>query len=333
MLERKDYELLFEYVEHILQDCTEAKLDVEMLDPALQKLGKGLQKLNGRLNELTEQVKLGKRAKRMESYNELLVELTRKRRERILVVDEETKEIVYCNKKLGGQNGHPEICRSCEYYLSFQDQVRSWNDNDHFTTWEMEAEGEGIFRITTFPIEWQGRSAWAHIIVNITEEKQASRSLKQKAYRDPGTGIYNRLYFEEYMERILQEGRRVTLVYLDLDGLKVVNDRFGHGEGDEYIKAFVAAIQAQFRNTDVFARIGGDEFCLVLADCTQEMAVIKLELVQSNFGRSNEMKYSASFSYGIVEIQGGEKCMSLDAVLTVADEAMYEHKRRKKELN
>ena len=64
-------------------------------------------------------------------------------------------------------------------------------------------------------------------------------TLTSKAYHDAGTGIKNRLFFEEYMEMILKENQKATLCYLDLDGLKYVNDKFGHQEGDIYIQCFV----------------------------------------------------------------------------------------------
>ena len=65
----------------------------------------------------------------------------------------------------------------------------------------MGDEEQGFYRITTFLIEWQGRNAYAHIVVDITDDKKAADKLTSKAYCDPGTGIQNRLFFVEYMER------------------------------------------------------------------------------------------------------------------------------------
>ena len=190
---------------------------------------------------------------------------------------------------------------------------------------------QGFYRITTFLIEWQGRNAYAHIVVDITDDKKAADKLTSKAYCDPGTGIQNRLFFVEYMEKVLEEKRDIVLCYMDLDGLKYVNDRFGHSEGDAYIHSFVEAVQKSFRSMDVFVRIGGDEFCIVMSEGEKRAAEKRLADLLKDFVKTNTRPYPVSFSYGVVEIEGKKNSLGLKDIVTMADARMYECKKINKE--
>ena len=103
---------------------------------------------------------------------------------------------------------------------------------------------------------------------------------------------------------------------------------FGHNEGDEFIRRYVEAIQEQFRTTDIFARIGGDEFGLILPDCSKELACSRLETVRKHLENSVD-SYMASFSYGIVEITKTHET-TIEELLADADAEMYRHKRMKR---
>jgi len=271
--------------------------------------------------------KVEKRAEVIESYNELLMELTRKRNERILVVDAENRSIVYCNKQKSEKQGESACC---DHQLSFRGKILNWKEGDP-PKWESDDEAGRNYQISSFPVVWRGRNSYAHIIVDITKQKQRTNKLTMKAYRDPGTGISNRLYFEERMERLLEEEEEAVFCYLDLDDLKAVNDHFGHLEGDRYIKTFVSVIQKKFRSGDEFARIGGDEFALILYKCSRELALRKLEEALLEFKAGNSKRYQTGFSYGVVEINGDKKKRSLEEIIRLADEEMYICKRKNKE--
>lgn len=286
-----------------------------------------LKEREARLEE--EAVKARQKAAVIEEYNELLLEMTKRRNEWILVVDTEKRDIVYCNKRKDGKQIDPAECEICQHRLSFRNRFLNWQDDEQYKVWELE-EGERFFRITTFNIEWRGHKAHAHIIVDVTEDKQAEEKLTSMAYRDPGTGVQNRLFFEEYMKKIFHEKRDITFCYMDLDGLKYVNDRYGHNEGDRYIRSFVSVIKSYFRCTDVFARIGGDEFCILLPGCQKESAEHKLAQLLTLFVRENREAYPKSFSYGVVEIEGSANGRTLDQTVELADAAMYECKRKNK---
>ena len=257
--------------------------------------------------------------------------MTRRRKEWIVVVDAQNRDIVYCNKRKDEKQIDPEFCEKCRHRLSFRNDILNWQDSEQYKVWEAGDEEQGYYRITTFHIEWRGQNAYAHIVVDITDEKQAANRLNSKAYMDPGTGIHNRLFFDEYMESVLEEGREVTLCYLDLDGLKYVNDHYGHNQGDNYIRSFVSLMKSSVRSTDIFARIGGDEFCVVIPEVEKETAEKKFAELLELFVAENKEEYPVSFSYGVVEIRRIGKRMTLEEIIKTADAQMYECKRRNKE--
>ena len=288
--------------------------------------------LKERETQLKEEAqKVQKRAQVIEEYNDLLVEMTRRRKEWIVVVDAQSRDIVYCNKRKDEKRIDPEFCEKCRHRLSFRNDILNWQDSEQYKVWEAGDEEQGYYRITTFHIEWRGQNAYAHIVVDITDEKQAATRLNSKAYMDPGTGIHNRLFFDEYMESVLEEGREVTLCYLDLDGLKYVNDHYGHNQGDNYIRSFVSLMKSSVRSTDIFARIGGDEFCVVIPEVEKETAEKKFAELLELFVAENKEEYPVSFSYGVVEIRRIGKRMTLEEIIKTADAQMYECKRRNKE--
>ena len=139
---------------------------------------------------------------------------------------------------------------------------------------------------------------------------------------------------------MLKEESSLTFCYCDLDHLKYINDQYGHTEGDWdwYITFFVETIQKHIRKEDVFARIGGDEFCVILYNCPYEMAERKIRKVQKEFSSGQTKEYPKSFSCDIVEVEGGNEELQVRDIIKQADHEMYlqkkEHKKKyRKELS
>ena len=339
----KNCELLLDYINNILREPGTKELDLSELDESYCSLGDGLKRLHTALYRLTKQaeesLKIQRHAEMIESYNELFVEMLSKRSEWLIVVDQDTKEVLFCNKENHGVTIDATFCEACRSRLSFHSELLNWEATEQYSVREVSGRsGDGnkdedntYYRITSFPVTWKEHQSLVHVIVDITDEKRTAHNLTSKAYHDPGTGIKNRLFFKEYMESVLSEHREATLCYLDLDGLKYVNDKFGHLEGDIYIQNFVEVIRSSFRNGDTFARIGGDEFCLVLTGCIGDLMERKMADLLKRFQSERYSDYQCSFSYGIVQITGTEKDATLEEILREADKIMYECKRKNKE--
>lgn len=291
-------------------------------------------------NEMTAQLKerekqLTRKAETLLSYNELFYELTRSRKEWILVVDSRTSNILYCNKV-----NHPpasldlnphNFCEGCTHTLPIKCDLLNWTE-ERPSVWEQEDASGAVYQITTYSLEWMETNVFVHIVTDITENRMEEKALADKAYRDAGTGVYNRHFFDEYMNSMLREKRDITLCYMDLDGLKYTNDAFGHTEGDQYIHDYVAAIQKNIRTTDIFARLGGDEFCIIFPGCCKMAASAKIDAVLSEFIKENSCKpYPVSFSYGILDVHGQENTYNPEQLIKIVDREMYRCKQINKQ--
>lgn len=149
------------------------------------------------------------------------------------------------------------------------------------------------------------------------------------AMTDELTMIANRRGFlVAAAELLTSPGRAVgpaTLVYVDLDGFKQINDRFGHAEGDRALALFSEALTTAFRSTDIVGRLGGDEFAVLLTDAdgvTAQAALDRLRRVLDQRCAGIDVAYELEHSIGIVEFEPDHH-LSLDALLAEADRRMY----------
>jgi len=300
------------------------------LSEAFDMMAEKLKEREAQLNERV--VREQKRAEMFEKYNELIMVMMQKRNEWMIVIDQEREDVVYCSR---GRSKMPETQNAGEFSqvdLSFDIELLKMKDCDNEPVWELDAPSGEFYRVTSFASVWNGRDSYIHVIENITEEKLKTKNLTNIAYCDPGTGIHNRRYFEEHVKHLMKEKENITLCYMDLDGLKYVNDHYGHNQGDNYIRNFVDQIQKSFRSDDVFTRLGGDEFCLVLPGCKKDIVMEKISKTQVQFVENNKEPYPVSFSYGVVEVDGDKEQPSLEEILSQADKEMYECKRRNRTL-
>ena len=118
---------------------------------------------------------------------------------------------------------------------------------------------------------------------DITDRKKVEDELRYLSTHDRLTGIYNRAYFEEEQAR-LDHGRQfpVSVLMADVDGLKETNDTHGHQAGDELLRQTAEVLKSAFRAQDVVARIGGDEFGILLAGADPEVAQASIDRIRKN---------------------------------------------------
>jgi len=157
----------------------------------------------------------------------------------------------------------------------------------------------------------------------------------QLATLDELTRISNRRGFMMLGRYSLEVCRRqqlpATLVFIDLDNFKPVNDRFGHAEGDRALAEFARLLQANFRASDLVARIGGDEFVILLSDATLEQAGIAVEKFSDALAQLNRTPgrgYELAFSSGVVAFDAGRHA-SVDDLLQEGDALMYRMKAQR----
>ena len=168
---------------------------------------------------------------------------------------------------------------------------------------------------------------------DVTAEHRQTAKLSFEASHDTLTGLYNRRQFEASLAHAVhsatREARTHTLSYLDLDRFKVINDTHGHAAGDFYLTELTAAMRKSLRGNDILARIGGDEFGLIMHDCNLEQAVPVLDALERLILDLNVPwrgdTLQAGVSCGTVELN--RSTTSAAEALAGADRQCYERKR------
>lgn len=161
---------------------------------------------------------------------------------------------------------------------------------------------------------------------DISERKKATEQLKYLSLHDAMTGLYNRRYFEEELRRLdINRHKPVSVISCDVDALKLVNDTLGHKKGDELIKAAAKIIKHPFRSSDVIARIGGDEFAVILPHSDETIAQKARNRILAALDRYNinNPQLPLSISVGVATSSVEP---SMEKIFHESDNAMYKHK-------
>lgn len=165
------------------------------------------------------------------------------------------------------------------------------------------------------------------------ENARLFAKVEEMAVRDTLTGLYNRRYFHQILDYELNRAKRyrqpLSLIFIDLDHFKEINDSFGHSMGDQFLKQIAQKLQSLFRATDLLARYAGDEFVAILPTTANEGAMILARRIQENLGNYQIMvrgrTLQVSVSIGVDTYEGVEAIRSI-ALIDHADKAMYEAK-------
>ncbi len=158
--------------------------------------------------------------------------------------------------------------------------------------------------------------------------------LKQMAFSDNLTGCYTRSYALDFLSSLVTSNEiNFCVAYIDMDGLKKINDTYGHNEGDKYIRSISHIIFNNIRKNDVFARMGGDEFIVILPGSGYKdikTVVFKRIIDEINeFNKTGHLPYNLEISYGIIDVNKNTQ-YSVEDIIRLADSKMYIQKRSKK---
>jgi len=265
----------------------------------------------------------------------------------VYVVDVETREVLYANRELEGRMAFPEAeecwkkiygqegpCLFCADIRKLEEEEVEYElFNDVNDRWYQVRE-----RLT----DWEGRKARYSVAMDITELKAAqnslseahadlalkNRQLEKLSETDGLTGVFNRYRIEERLrEELYRSGRYglpLSVIILDLDHFKQVNDTFGHGEGDLVLRTVAKRLEERTRESDLVGRWGGEEFVVLCSDTTVEgagkVAESLREAVREAFiGETG----TVTASFGVAQSVPGE---SPEAFVGRADRALYQAK-------
>jgi diguanylate cyclase (GGDEF)-like protein/PAS domain S-box-containing protein len=171
---------------------------------------------------------------------------------------------------------------------------------------------------------------------DITDRKKLEEAIKTLAIKDDLTGLYNRRGFfalaEQGLKTAQRNGTEGLLIYGDLDNLKEINDTLGHQEGDQVLIDLSNILRETFRESDIVARMGGDEFVILAMNCNEisaEKLITRFEKALSDYDFQRKRPNTLSMSLGIACFDPQKSC-SIEALLTQADKMMYENKQKRK---
>ena len=168
------------------------------------------------------------------------------------------------------------------------------------------------------------------------ERKRLEEEILSLSLTDELTGLYNRRGFmvlaEQEVKLAHRKKRNMMLFFGDVDKLKTINDTRGHAQGDLALKEVSIILKNIFREADIIARIGGDEFVALALDASQGGEKIMADRIQSAFevrNQQGDMAFNLSLSLGIVCYNPESPC-TVSELIARADELMYQHKQEKR---
>jgi diguanylate cyclase (GGDEF)-like protein len=162
-----------------------------------------------------------------------------------------------------------------------------------------------------------------------TEQRVRAQTFYELAILDPLTGLYNRRFSEEHLRTEIARAERhaypLVVLLLDLDNFKGINDRFGHSAGDLILKGFARHLNRAVRGSDIAVRLGGDEFLVILPECSPENVNLVLARLGDFEIEIGQDRIAVSSSRGWTQYQAGD---TAEELIKRADDALYAHKAK-----
>lgn len=311
-------------------------------------LNRDRSKLNETIKNLTTEIKERKATvealQRSEQKYRSLVESTE---DSIYLVDRNYCYLFMNKKHLSRLGLSEDECIGQPYSKFHSDRESNWFNKAIDTIFETgksvqhehTSQRDGRhYLLTLSPVTDDDNKTIAVTIVskNVSQLKLMEDELRALSLTDELTSLYNRRGFFTLADHELKMANRLNkkiyMLYADLDNLKKINDTFGHKEGDSALIETANIFRNNYRESDIIARIGGDEFVIIPVGTDQdtvEMISARLQNALDNFNEKSGRRYKLSISIGITEYDPARPC-SINDLLTRADKLMYEHKRKHK---
>ncbi len=173
------------------------------------------------------------------------------------------------------------------------------------------------------------------IQIDVSEITEAQAILEHYATTDELTGLINRRVGLQMMSKLMSQHKRsgddLSICYIDIDGLKAVNDEFGHERGDWLIKTIGNTVKEAIRDSDIVMRLGGDEFLIIFPQCSVAQANLIIKAIQERLSEievSEKTLFALGFSYGTASYQH-EIFRSVEEYIAHSDNLMYQNKLEK----
>ncbi|NLV84305.1 MAG: diguanylate cyclase [Spirochaetales bacterium] len=242
-------------------------------------------------------------------------------------------------KELLGKNMHAQLHHSyadgtqfpiedCKIFKSIRDRHGYEAEDEVF--WKADGTSFAV-AYHAFPQIHDGEVVGGVItFTDITERKQREEQISYLRFHDSLTGLHNRISFEEYVKKMdIPEHLPLSIIFGDINGLKMTNDIFGHAAGDELIRTSAEILTRSCRRNDMIARFGGDEFVIVLPSTDNDEAIVVIERIRRNFSTIRVKAIKCSISLGTATKR--HIGQSLSDSISEAENSMYRDKARTRE--
>jgi len=289
----------------------------------------------------------------LQSREEQLKNITKTARDAIIMIDEKgctsfwnpaaEKLFGYRREEVIGKELHRLLVPHEEAYRQYKEAYRQYKEA--FQRFQFSGKGNVIGKTVEMKVRHkngglldvelsinalQHKGGWQAVVVarDISQRKQLEEELRLLSVTDALTNVYNRRYFtqklEEEIERAKRSGNKFSLIMLDIDRFKSINDRFGHNAGDCILKSMAEMIKNRIRKIDCLVRWGGEEFVILLPDTPVEKAVILAEELRQNLSQMDIPGVDrVTASFGVAGFCPGD---TVDTLVQRADDLMYEAK-------
>jgi diguanylate cyclase (GGDEF)-like protein/PAS domain S-box-containing protein len=222
---------------------------------------------------------------------------------------------------------------------SYSNLINKIKFNERIENYEsiLKVEGKNkIILISSIKIQFNNKTSIILFLADITKQKKAEEILRRLANYDELTGLLNRqagwLMLENAYEKSKSGSIDFSICFIDIDGLKYVNDEYGHDEGDCYIKTVAHVLTSSVHNNDCIFRYGGDEIVIVFNECDMFQAKEIMKRAETKLKETQHTQnkpYSLRISYGIVNFND-YVADTIEDYIRHADHLMYENKKSKK---
>lgn len=225
------------------------------------------------------------------------------------------------------------LCRDCFEFETYINKIQENPIDEYSNTYRLVTDAERYVRIENF----EKNGEIVGILIDVTNNVIRNRKITNERDTDMLTGIYNRRALENILDEIYDDTEKIkhsALIMLDADGLKQINDRYGHEKGDEYLCEIVRQTQRILPDTAIFSRQGGDEFVIFYYGCESDEELLAyidaLNKLRGNtlFYVSEDKAINLEFSYGYTLCFG--RTEGYFDLLREADLKMYQNKKERK---
>lgn len=210
------------------------------------------------------------------------------------------------------------------YYLHFRQQIKTTKNVESYINITVSGELR-YYKLISSPFYINDNRYFQCALIDETSEILKAKAIEKMSYQDPLTKLYNRRFFNEELKRLdIKRNLPLGIILADINGLKLINDSFGHQVGDEFLIKTAKAFKKELRGDEIIARLGGDEFAILIPSIKKDEILTVVNRIQESFNKIeiNDIKFSVACGFALKETMD----VSTNKIFKKAEDIMYQNK-------